>query len=65
MELFRTIAIYFKDLETDVEMEFEDLIQLAAWLGVSVPTVVSVLDYGAVREDWTAERILGPSSTLY
>jgi len=65
MELLATISIYFKDLETGVEMEFDNLIELAGWLGVPVPTVVSVLDYGWVREDWTAERILGPSSTLY
>lgn len=59
MELPTTIAIYFKDLENDIELEFENLIELAHWLEVSVPTVVNVLDYGEVRKDWTAERIIG------
>lgn len=65
MELLATKSIYFKDLETGLEMEFPNLIALAEWLEVSVPTVVNVLDYGVVRKDWTAERILEPSSTLY
>lgn len=59
MELPTTIAIYFKDLENGIELEFENLIELAHWLEVSVPTVVNVLDYGEVRKDWTAERIIG------
>lgn len=59
MELPTTIAIYFKDLENNIELEFENLIELAHWLEVSVPTVVNVLDYGEVRKDWTAERIIG------
>jgi len=65
MNLLKTIAIYFKDLETGTEMEFDNLVELAAWLGVSVPTVVDVLDYGVTREDWDAERILGYSDVRY
>ena len=53
-----TKYIRYYDFELGIELEFEDLIKLADWLGVSPHEVVAVLDYGKSVQGWTAVRII-------
>lgn len=50
------MKMLYTDLELQIAMEWDNTIELAAWLGVPVVEIFNVMDYGKEREDWTVCR---------
>lgn len=42
--------------DLQVAMEWDNTIELAAWLEVPVVEIFNVMDFGKEREDWSVER---------